>query len=88
MEPVEVAEYRRHPAVPGVDLMRARYVRHGFTRHSHDTFAIGVVRAGAEDLVIGDHAHPVTAGGVAMINPDVVHTARPAAEEGWAYRVL
>jgi hypothetical protein len=47
-----------------------------------------VVRAGAEDLVIGDHAHRVTAGGVAMINPDVVHTARPAAEEGWAYRVL
>jgi AraC-like DNA-binding protein len=84
----EVAEYWRHPAVPGVGLMRARFVRHGFSRHSHDTFAIGVLRAGAEDLLIGHNTHHVMVGGVVMINPDVVHTGRPAAREGWAYRVL
>lgn len=83
-----MAHYWRHPAVPGVDLMRARYVRHGFARHTHDTFAIGVVRSGVEELLIGAEKHHVPAGGVVLLNPEVVHTGRPADDEGWAYRVF
>lgn len=83
-----MAHYWGHPAVAGVDLMRARYVRHGFGRHTHDTFAIGVVRAGTEELRIGDVEYNVTPGGVALINPDVVHTGTPIDDRGWTYRVF
>lgn len=82
------AHYWGHPAVPGVDLMRARFVRHRFAPHSHEVFAIGVLSAGAEDLRIGSETGRVTAGGVVMINPGVVHTGEPGGPDGWAYRVL
>lgn len=84
----DVAHYWRHPAVSGVDLMRARFVRHGFTRHSHETFALGVVRAGTEDMWVGGTRHVVPTGGVVLLNPDVVHTGGPADDIGWAYRVF
>jgi AraC-like DNA-binding protein len=84
----DVAHYWRHPAVSGVDLMRARFSRHGFTRHSHETFALGVVRSGREELRVGGVRHVVPPGGVVLLNPDVVHTGTPVDEAGWAYRVF
>ncbi len=84
----DAAKYWAHPAVPGVDLMRARFVRHAFGRHSHPTFAIGVVERGLERLRIGDRTEYVGPGGLVLIDPDVVHTGAPAAAGGWAYRVL
>jgi AraC-like DNA-binding protein len=84
----DVAHYWRHPAVSGVDLMRARFVRHGFARHSHETFALGVVHAGAEDMLVGGTRHVVPTGGVVLLNPDVVHTGGPVDDVGWAYRVF
>lgn len=32
----EQARHWEHPGLPGVDLLRARYIRHTFPRHSHD----------------------------------------------------
>lgn len=66
------------PAVAGVDLMRARFRRHEFRRHSHETFAIGVTEVGAEDLGFG--ADVVVPGGLILINPGEVHTGRAAAD--------
>lgn len=85
---MELAHYWQHPAVSGVDLLRARYVNHGFTRHTHDTFAIGVARQGVEELLVGTETHLVTAGGVVLLNPEVVHTGRPVGTDGWAYRAF
>lgn len=85
---MDTAHYWRHPAVPGVDLMRAHYVRHGFARHAHDTFAIGTVRSGAEDMLIGAETHRIGAGGVVLLNPETVHDGHPAAVDGVRYRVF
>ena len=85
---VDDVHYWRHPAVPGVDLIRAHFRRHEFGRHSHDTFAIGVADVGVEELWLDGSVHRVMPGGVMMINPGVVHTGRPAGEDGWAYRAF
>jgi AraC-like DNA-binding protein len=84
----EVAHYWRHPAVSGVDLMRARFVRHGFARHTHETFALGVVRDGISDLWSGGVRHVIPAGGIVLLNPGEVHTGGPVDDVGWAYRVF
>jgi AraC-like DNA-binding protein len=84
----DVAHYWRHPAVSGVDLMRARFVRHGFARHTHETFALGVVRAGTNDLWVGGVRHVISTGGVVLLNPEEVHTGGPIDDVGWAYRVF
>jgi AraC-like DNA-binding protein len=88
VEQGDVARYWRHPAVPGVDLMRARFVRHGFARHTHETFALGVVRAGTADLWVGGARPVLSTGGIALLNPEVVHTGGPVDDVGWAYRVF
>jgi AraC-like DNA-binding protein len=88
VESRDVAHYWRHPAVSGVDLMRARFVRHGFARHTHETFALGVVRAGSNDLWVGGVRHVLSTGGIVLLNPEVVHTGGPIDDVGWAYRVF
>jgi len=83
-----VARYWRHAIVPGVDLLRARYVTHRYTRHAHETFTFGLIEYGIEEFSYGGSLLRAGAGGVALLNPDMVHTGQAGAPEGWAYRVL
>ncbi|THA74792.1 AraC family transcriptional regulator [Streptomyces sp. A0642] len=87
----ERAEWARHwqyAQLPDLDLLRARYVRHTFPRHSHDGYVFGAVTQGVEDVELpGGTVHAVP-GSVVMINPEVPHTARAGVPEGWAYATL
>lgn len=72
----------------GLELMHAHFVRHAFARHSHETFAIGVVHAGVEEIRFRDGVERVSPGGLVLINPEVPHTGAGLGDQGWAYRVL
>lgn len=85
---VERARYWRHAAVPGVDLLRARFLTHRYSRHAHETFSLGLVEAGAEEFEYGGSLLRAARGAVALLNPEVVHTGRAAGPAGWTYRVL
>ncbi|MYU35941.1 helix-turn-helix domain-containing protein [Streptomyces sp. SID8358] len=86
-----VKEWARHwqyAELPDLDLLRARYVRHTFPRHSHEGYVLGSVTQGIEDVGLPDgtvHAGP---GSVVMINPEVPHTARAGVPDGWVYATL
>lgn len=84
----EQARHWEHPGLPGVDLLRARYVRHTFTRHAHDGYVIAAVTSGVEGIGLPDGATRAGPGDVVLINPETPHTAYAGAEEGWSYRVL
>ncbi len=84
----EVARYWRHAAVEGVDLLRARYVTHRYGRHAHETYTFGLIEAGVEEFDYGGSLLRASAGAVALLNPDVVHTGQAATPAGWRYRVL
>ncbi|MEV0965541.1 AraC family transcriptional regulator [Streptomyces sp. NPDC049910] len=84
----EWARYWQHERLPGIDLLRARYVRHTFPRHSHEGYVFGTITHGLEDVGLPGgvvHAGPGT---VVMINPEVPHTARAGIAEGWVYSTL
>lgn len=84
----EWARHWRYERLPGLDLLRARYLRHTFPRHSHDGYVIGAVTRGVEEVGMPDgtlHAGPSS---VVMINPEVAHTARAGGPDGWAYSTL
>lgn len=84
----EWARYWQHAELPELDLLRARYVRHTFPRHSHEGYVFGAITRGIEDVGLPDgtvHAGPGT---VVMINPEVPHTARSGGPEGWVYATL
>jgi AraC-like DNA-binding protein len=84
----EVARYWRHSAVPGVDLLRARFVTHRYGRHSHETYTLGLIEAGVEEFDYGGSLLRAGRGAVALLNPEVVHTGQAGVPDGWAYRVL
>ncbi|MEV3991243.1 AraC family transcriptional regulator [Streptomyces sp. NPDC049837] len=84
----EWARHWQYPGVPGLDLLRARYVRHSFTRHSHEGFVLGAVRRGVEDVIMPEGTIRARPGTVVMINPEVPHSAHAGVPEGWSYATL
>ncbi|MDT0305598.1 AraC family transcriptional regulator [Streptomyces sp. DSM 44917] len=88
MEEREHARHWRHPSLPGVDLLRARYVRRAFIRHTHRTFVIAGITSGVEVFDHGGSVERAGAGGLALINPDTPHTGHAGVPEGWTYGAL
>lgn len=71
-----------------LDLLRATYITHAFSRHTHQGYAIGVVERGAEEFYYRGNTHVAPAGSIVVINPGEVHTGQAADESGWSYRML
>ncbi|MEU8681983.1 AraC family transcriptional regulator [Streptomyces sp. NPDC048611] len=86
--PGEWARHWRYDGLPGLDLLRARYVRHSFPRHAHDGYVVCAVTSGIEEVGLRQGTVRAGHGGIIMINPEVAHTARAGAPEGWAYATL
>jgi AraC-like DNA-binding protein len=84
----ETARYWQHAGVPGVDLLRARFVTHRYSRHAHETYTFALIEAGTEVFDYGGSVLRACTGAVALLNPEVVHTGRAETPDGWAYRVL
>ncbi|WBB62680.1 AraC family transcriptional regulator [Streptomyces sp. WMMC500] len=84
----EWARHWRYTSLPGLDLLRARYVGHTFPAHSHDGYVFGAVTAGVEAVGMPDGTLLAGPGTVVMINPEVPHTARAGVAEGWSYATL
>ncbi len=84
----ERARFWRHPGLPGVELLKAFYVRHAFGRHTHETYTIAVIESGIEEYTYRGATHRVGPGGIALVEPQEVHTGHAALPEGWRYRVL
>lgn len=84
----ETARYRQHPGIPGVDLLRARFVRHAFPPHVHEGYVIATITSGVEEFHHRGSVERVGPGGLALLNPEVPHTGHAGVPEGWTYEVL
>ncbi|MER6830075.1 AraC family transcriptional regulator [Streptosporangium sp. NPDC000563] len=84
----ESARFWRTPALPGVDLLKARYVTHRFPPHAHESYAIALVLSGVEEFAYRGTVHRVGPGSLSMLNPDEVHDGHAGVPGGWSYRVL
>lgn len=74
--------------LPGVDLLRATYLRQTFARHSHEGFAVGVIERGALGFFYRGANVVAAQGAINLANPDTPHTGQAAAREGWTYRMF
>ncbi|MFJ4471547.1 AraC family transcriptional regulator [Streptomyces sp. NPDC089424] len=81
----ERARHWQYPELPGVDLLRARYVRKTFVRHTHEHFVIAAIADGVEVFHHGGADQYAGAGALALVNPDTPHTGRAGVPEGWRY---
>ncbi|MFD9432168.1 AraC family transcriptional regulator [Streptomyces sp. NPDC060002] len=83
--PGELARHWRYAELPGVDLLRARYVRKTFVRHTHEHFVIAGIAEGVEVFHHRGADQYAGAGALALVNPDTPHTGRAGVPEGWRY---
>ncbi|MFE0316486.1 AraC family ligand binding domain-containing protein, partial [Streptomyces albogriseolus] len=81
----ERARHWRYEELPGVDLLRARYIRKSFVRHTHEHFVIAAIADGVEVFQHGSGDQYAGAGALALVNPDTPHTGRAGVPEGWQY---
>lgn len=73
---------------PPLDLLTARFDRHVYASHTHEEFSIGICVGGSEVIDYrGDHLRPGP-GSIVVLAPGEMHTGRPAASDGYAYRAL
>ena len=71
-----------------VQLLQAWFAGHGFDRHRHDTYAIGVTDSGVQAFDYRGVAEVSTPGRVVVLHPDEPHDGRAAADEGFGYRIV
>ncbi|GAA3743258.1 AraC family transcriptional regulator [Salinactinospora qingdaonensis] len=84
----EEARYWHHPSLPEVELLRATFVSHTFTRHTHETYTVGVIESGVEEYTYRGETHRAGRGGIVIVEPHEVHTGHAGTPEGWSYRML
>ncbi|WP_330282101.1 helix-turn-helix transcriptional regulator [Streptomyces sp. NBC_00588] len=81
----EAARHWQYAELPGVDLLRARYIRKTFVRHTHENFVIAAIVDGVEVFHHRGADQYAGAGALALVNPDTTHTGRAGVPEGWRY---
>lgn len=86
--PVENARYWNHPAASEVELLRARFVRHRFARHTHPTYTLALIERGVEEYYYRGGIRRAVAGDLGLIEPDTLHTGQAGIPSGWEYRVM
>ena len=83
----DVVRFWRERRFDDLECLKAHFSRHSYAPHAHDTFAIGVILAGAEAFHYRGARHIAPAGSLVAVNPDELHDGRPEGES-FAYRML
>ncbi len=84
----EMAKFWHAPDLGNLELLKATYISHTFSRHTHAGFVIGMIEHGIEVFYYRGETHYASPGDVVIINPDMVHTGHSGDERGWTYRMF
>src|SRR5689334_14512601 len=71
----------------GVGLLRAWFGGRAFTRHRHDTYAIGVTESGVQTFFYRGRIERSAPGQVVVLHPDELHDGRAGTDAGFGYRI-
>jgi AraC-like DNA-binding protein len=84
----EYATLWHDPDLKNLEILRASYITHTFARHTHETFTIGIIEAGAGAFDARGTTHTASPSNLFIIHPDEVHNGYAAIPAGWTYHVL
>jgi AraC-like DNA-binding protein len=88
VSPTERTRFWRTRELGPVEWLAAEYRTHRFTRHWHDTYALGTVESGGETFMARGERHYVRRGSLVLLNPGDIHDGETADPAGWRYRML
>ena len=69
-------------------MLQAWFAGHGFDRHRHDTYAIGLTDVGVQAFDYRGAAEIRTPGQVVVLHPDEPHDGRAGTADGFGYRIV
>jgi AraC-like DNA-binding protein len=72
----------------GVERLSAWFRGAAFSRHRHDTYAIGITDTGVQSFWYRGTTHSSAAGSVVVLHPDEVHDGYAGTDAGFGYRIL
>ena len=72
----------------GVELLEAWFAGHGYDRHRHDTYAIGLTDTGVQAFEYRGALETSHPGQVVVLHPDEPHDGRAGTPEGFGYRIV
>ena len=72
----------------GIERLRARFVRHAYERHAHETYAIGMTEAGSQSFTYRGSRHATRPGAIMLFNPTDLHDGAATTADGFTYRML
>ena len=81
----ESATFFRPVHWPGIELMRAKWLKHSFPKHAHDCYTIGINSQGRGRYDCNGETHEAEPGRLNLIAPGEIHTGQPLDNRGWAY---
>lgn len=77
------------PPVPGLsEVLHARFTDHAYPLHTHDTWTVLIVDAGAVTYQLDREEHGALRRSVTVLPPHVPHSGRSATASGFRKRVL
>ncbi len=85
--PEDKVRFWRERRYDDLECLKARYYRHSYAPHTHDTFAVGVILAGADAFRCGGVRHIAPAGSLVTVNPHELHDGQPHGDS-FAYRMF
>ncbi|MGF1525058.1 MAG: AraC family ligand binding domain-containing protein [Leptolyngbyaceae cyanobacterium] len=84
----ESVTFWRDPVLANMEVLKATYVTHSFSRHSNEGYAMGVIESGVEAFAYRGNTYQASAGTLVVIHPGEVHTGYAGIQEGWQYRMI
>ena len=79
---------RQQVAAPGIALLEAWFQGRAYSRHRHDTYAIGVTESGVQAFWYRGATHISLPGDVVVLHPDELHDGYAGAGLGFGYRLI
>src|SRR5437762_9020784 len=79
---------RSRGPIGGIELLRAWFSGRAYTRHRHDTYAIGVTEVGVQTFDYRGRVESSRPGQVVVLHPDEPHDGRAGAEGRFGYRIV
>ncbi|MER8372303.1 AraC family transcriptional regulator [Mesorhizobium sp. M1406] len=75
------------PASPGVERIAARFEGEAYSRHRHDTYAVGVTITGVQTFWYRGEQRVSLPGQIIVLHPDEVHDGGAGTEQPLTYRM-
>ena len=84
----DFAAFFRHPRFRDLCLLKARFTRHRYEVHTHETYVVALVTHGCERLRVAGRQVIAPASSIILVHPEECHDGEPGAEGGWSYRTF